>query len=64
MASNFSEKNTADELAQTTWRDDAWLSFFPLNVFTALDYFALSPFYDRSCNNELAKSQGGDVKLA
>ncbi|CAL8470759.1 g10301 [Coccomyxa elongata] len=64
MASNLSEKSAADELAQTTWRDDAWLSFFPLNVFTALDYFALSPFYDRTCNNELAKSQGGDLKLA
>lgn len=64
MASNLHEESTADELAQTTWRDDAWLSFFPLNIFTALDYFALSPFYDRNCNNELAKSQGGDVKLA
>ena len=44
-----------DDLGRTTWRDDQWLGFYPLNHFTALDYFSLSPFYDRSCNNELAK---------
>ena len=57
-------EEAADELSKTTWRDDQWLTFYPLNVFTAVDYFALSPFYDRSCNNELAKSMGADVKLA
>ena len=56
--------DAADELSKTTWRDDRWLTFYPLNVFTALDYFALSPFYDRSCNNELARAQGGNVNLA
>ncbi len=64
MAEKIVDENFADELAQTTWRDDAWLAFYPLNVFTALDYFALSPFYDRGCSNELAKLQGGGVKLA
>jgi hypothetical protein len=56
-----------DDLSKTTWRDDQWLSFFPLNIFTALDYFSLSPFYDRSCNNELARAQlakGVKVNLA
>ncbi|EIE22760.1 hypothetical protein COCSUDRAFT_16273 [Coccomyxa subellipsoidea C-169] len=61
MAEKIVDENFADELAQTTWRDDAWLAFYPLNVFTALDYFALSPFYDRGCNNELAKLQGGGL---
>ena len=64
MAAITADENFLDELAHTTWRDDAWLSFYPLNIFTALDYFALSPFYDRGCNNELAKLQGGGVKLA
>lgn len=45
-----------DELGKTTWRDDQWLGFYPLNHLTALDYFSLSPFYDRSCNNEVAKA--------
>lgn len=64
MAAILADESFPDELAQTTWRDDAWLSFYPLNIFTALDYFALSPFYDRGCNNELAKVQGPGVKLA
>ena len=46
-----------DELGKTRWRDDQWLGFYPLNLFTALDYFSLSPFYDRSCNNEVAKAK-------
>jgi mediator of RNA polymerase II transcription subunit 6 len=47
------------------WRDDQWLQFFPLTRQSALDYFSLSPFYDRSCNNEQAKLQGMDAsKLA
>jgi len=47
------------------WRDDQWLQFFPLTRQSALDYFSLSPFYDRSCNNEQAKLQGMDSsKLA
>ena len=46
-----------DDLGKTTWRDDQWLGFYPLNHFTALDYFSLSPFYDRSCNNEVAKAK-------
>ena len=45
------------ELGKTTWRDDQWLGFYPLNHFTAIDYFSLSPFYDRSCNNEVAKTK-------
>lgn len=41
-------------------RDDLWLASFPLNAATVLDYFAISPFYDRNCNNERAKQQGID----
>ena len=30
---------------------------YPLTAATAMDYFALSPFYDRTCVNEVIKMQ-------
>ena len=47
-----------EDLTGTMWRDDAWLAAFPLNEHTALDYFALSPFYDSNCANEELRRQG------
>jgi mediator of RNA polymerase II transcription subunit 6 len=49
-----------EDLTDTSWRDDQWLQFYPLNSFTALDYFSMSPFFVRGCNNELARMQGLD----
>lgn len=46
------------DLTGTLWRDDAWLGTFPLNEVSALDYFALSPFYDPASNNEELRRQG------
>ncbi|KAK9842233.1 hypothetical protein WJX81_001909 [Elliptochloris bilobata] len=53
-------RSEEEDLSGVCWRDDQWLQFFPLNRLSALDYFALSPFYDRTCNNEQAKLQGLD----
>ncbi|XP_028059126.1 mediator of RNA polymerase II transcription subunit 6 isoform X2 [Camellia sinensis] len=34
------------------FRDQLWLNTYPLDRNLVFDYFALSPFYDWSCNNE------------
>ncbi|KAA8498106.1 Mediator of RNA polymerase II transcription subunit 6 [Porphyridium purpureum] len=52
-----------DDLREISFMDKTWLSYFPLNVHTALDYFALSPFYDRSSNNELVRQQRLDLSV-
>ena len=39
------------------FRDVAWLQAFPLVRETVLDYLALSPFWDPTCNNEQLKMQ-------
>lgn len=44
------------------WRDDAFLSTYPLDRRTVLDYFSGSPFYDKGCNNEIARSRGLGVE--
>lgn len=52
------ETGVLDDQTGTLWRDPNWLSCFPLNEFSALDYFALSPFYDTNCNNEELRRRG------
>eukprot|EP00899_Mesostigma_viride_P013295 jgi/Mesvir1/21967/Mv08206-RA.1 len=51
---------TAD-LTSLCFSDPIWLQTFPLNSGTVLDYFALSPFYDATCNNEKLRSQMLDI---
>ena len=46
------------DLTGTCWRDDMLLAAFGLHHGSVLDYFALSPFYDRACSNERAFLQG------
>ncbi|XP_050231704.1 mediator of RNA polymerase II transcription subunit 6 [Mercurialis annua] len=39
------------------FRDQLWMNTYPLDRNLVFDYFALSPFYDRTCNNELLRLQ-------
>ncbi|XP_020265242.1 mediator of RNA polymerase II transcription subunit 6 isoform X2 [Asparagus officinalis] len=39
------------------FRDPLWLSTYPLDRNLVFDYFALSPFYDWTCNNEQLRSR-------
>ena len=47
---------SAAALLTSAWRYEGWLSSFPLNRATVLDYFKHSPFYSFSANNEAALS--------
>eukprot|EP00904_Undaria_pinnatifida_P002721 jgi/Undpi1/1244/HiC_scaffold_108.g14158.m1 len=42
--------------------DPVWLQQWGLGPENALDYFALSPFYDKACNNEQCRMQGVDPR--
>jgi mediator of RNA polymerase II transcription subunit 6 len=44
-------------------RDDNFLQNYRLNIENVLDYFYLSPFYDKNSNNEIIKMQHLDSKL-
>lgn len=62
---NTSDDNGSVRLADEDrsgicFRDDAFLQHYALANENVLDYFALSPFYERSCNNELCKMQRMD----
>ncbi|CAM9588195.1 unnamed protein product [Ectocarpus fasciculatus] len=51
----------AEDPEQRSFIDPVWLQQWGLGPQNALDYFALSPFYDKACNNEQCRMQG--VKL-
>ncbi|KAL6585101.1 Mediator of RNA polymerase II transcription subunit 6 [Orobanche minor] len=40
------------DMTGISFRDQLWLNTYPLDRNLVFDYFALSPFYDYSCNNE------------
>lgn len=52
----LSNMNTV-ELDEVQWRSPEWIQAYGLNKNNVLDYFALSPFYDRSSNNQVLKMQ-------
>lgn len=39
------------------FKDQLWLNTYPLDRNLVFEYFALSQFYDSTCNNELLRSQ-------
>ncbi|KAK9458915.1 MED6 mediator subfamily complex component-domain-containing protein, partial [Lipomyces oligophaga] len=50
----MTEKQPLDELQ---WRAPEWIAQWGLRTDNVLDYFAQSPFYDRSSNNQTLKMQ-------
>ncbi|KAH6582747.1 hypothetical protein BASA61_008377 [Batrachochytrium salamandrivorans] len=46
-----------EDLTSVSFKDTAFLQVFGLNEHNALDYFAMSQFYDKSCLNEQLKMQ-------
>lgn len=47
----------SEDLRHVSFKDVAWLQNFALTEATVLDYFALSQFYERTCNNEVLRMQ-------
>lgn len=45
------------QLDEVQWSSPEWVQAFGLRNDNVMDYFALSPFYDRSTNNEVLKMQ-------
>lgn len=45
------------DLAAVCFRDVAWLQHFTLSEASVLEYFSMSQFYDRTCNNEVLLMQ-------
>jgi len=45
------------ELDEVQWRSPEWVQAFGLRTDNVLDYFSMSPFYDRSSNNQVLKMQ-------
>lgn len=46
-----------DELLEVCFKDIGWLNNNKLDNSSVLDYFSLSQFYDKTCNNEVVKMQ-------
>ncbi|KAH3685102.1 hypothetical protein WICPIJ_003922 [Wickerhamomyces pijperi] len=49
--------SSATPLDEIQWKSPEFIQHFGLNTLNVLDYFAESPFYDRSCSNSTVKMQ-------
>ncbi|KAK4349889.1 hypothetical protein RND71_029202 [Anisodus tanguticus] len=45
------------DMTSICFRDQLWLNTYPLDRNLVFDYFALSPFYDWTCNNEQLRAR-------
>ncbi|AEE76497.1 RNA polymerase transcriptional regulation mediator-like protein [Arabidopsis thaliana] len=43
------------DMTGISFRDQLWINSYPLDRNYIFDYFALSPFYDTTCNNEILR---------
>ncbi|CAH2053126.1 unnamed protein product [Thlaspi arvense] len=43
------------DMTVISFRDQLWINSYPLDRNYVFDYFALSPFYDITCNNEMLR---------
>ncbi|GBG34529.1 Mediator of RNA polymerase II transcription subunit 6 [Hondaea fermentalgiana] len=57
------EELTGEKLAEVSFLDDNWIRAFGLSAHNVLDYFACSPFYDTSCNNEILRMQNLGLEM-
>lgn len=60
---NTSTTSQDVKLADTQYVDVQWLQAFGLNAFNVLDYFYTSPFFDKTSNNQVIRSQNADPRL-
>lgn len=44
-------------LDELEWRSPEWINVYGLRTDNILEYFSLSPFWDRQCNNQILKMQ-------
>lgn len=44
-------------LDELEWRSPEWINIYGLRSDNILEYFSLSPFWDRQCNNQVLKMQ-------
>ncbi|KAH7624889.1 hypothetical protein Ndes2526B_g00260 [Nannochloris sp. 'desiccata'] len=59
MAGASTDLPPVEDLTGTCWRDDLWFQTYGLlSHLSALDYFAQSPFYDPTSNNQVARQRG------
>jgi mediator of RNA polymerase II transcription subunit 6 len=57
-----SGKLRVDDQTTVSWRDEGWLQHNELDNRSAMTYFSLSVFYDRSANNEKTKEDLSRLK--
>lgn len=54
----MAEQQDQQSPLQTAYYDPMWVEHVGLSLHNVLDYFARSPFYDKSCNNEDCRRKG------